>query len=117
MKNTIRSADLAGFADHLIEVAWENLRKVAHTKKPEKKRKPSLTLQPGPDTPVWNELVKSAAPYLAKRGQKVKLARLLGLPRQRIHQLLVEGSACADAERTLLLLAWVYAQQTGQEWS
>jgi hypothetical protein len=117
MSNAIHGEDLAGFAEYLLQVAWENLRNIAQAKKPERRRKASVTLQPGVDTPVWNELVKSALPYLEKRGEKVKLARLLGLPRQRLHQLLVQKTACADAERTLLLLAWVHAKRSGKEWS
>jgi hypothetical protein len=56
------------------------------------------------------------AAHLRKRGDKVKLARLLNLPRQRIHQLFVARTACADAERTLLLLAWLQAKREGREW-
>ena len=73
-------------------------------------------LHPGPATPVWTDLVRQAAPYLRRRGDKIRLARLLGLPRQRLHQLLVAKTACADAERTLLLLAWLQAKRAGREW-
>lgn len=117
MKNTVTGADLAGFAEYLMQVAWEQVQRIGQTKKPERRRKPSAALQPGPETPVWNELVKSAAPYLAKRGAKVKLARLLGVTRQRLHVMLVSRTACADAERTLLLLAWVHARRNGEEWN
>lgn len=117
MRNAVLSVDYASFAEYLLQVAWENARRVGQTKKPDRKRQPSVTLQPGPDTPVWNELVKSAAPYLNKRGAKVKLARLLGVTRQRLHLLLVARTACADAERTLLLLAWVHARRKGEEWT
>lgn len=104
-------------AAYLLEETWNNLRKERHTAKPERRpRAGGATLQPGPDTPVWNELVRQAAPYLRKRGDKVRLARLLGLPRQRIHQLLVAKTACADAERTLLLAAWVQAKRRGETW-
>jgi hypothetical protein len=101
----------------LLETAIARLRAAGRRKEPEpRRRRQQAALRPGPATPVWNELVRSAAPYLRKRGDKVKLARLLGLPRQRIHQLLVERTACADAERTLLLLAWVAARKSGKEW-
>lgn len=115
--NPIRSGDVIyNLAAYLLEETWNSLRKEEHTKKPERRARPGYTLKPGPDTPVWNELVRQAAPYLRKRGDKVRLARLLGVPRQRIHQLLVARNACADAERTLLLAAWVHAKRKGVEW-
>lgn len=104
------------FAAYLLGEAWASLRRKPPVTPPARRRRPGWALRPGPDTPVWNELVKHALPYLRKRGDKVRLARLLGLPRQRLHQLLVERSACADAERTLLLLAWVQAKRNRQDW-
>ena len=77
--------------------------------------KRGLTLQPGPDTPLWNELVRQVRPHLRRRGSKAQLARLLGLPRQRLHVCLKAERGCLDAERTLLLLAWLYARQQGRE--
>jgi hypothetical protein len=67
-------------------------------------------LKPGSQTPLWNELVALAVKRFWRRGDKTNLGRYLGLPRQRIHKLLVERSACPDAERTLLLLVWVRAR-------
>jgi hypothetical protein len=66
-----------------------------------------LTLRPGADTPLWNELVRRVRPHLRKRGAQAQLARLLSLPRQRLHESLKSQSACLDAERTLLLLSWL----------
>ena len=75
----------------------------------------SLTLRPGPDTPLWNELVRQVRPHLRKRGSKAQLARLLALPRQRLNACLKAGSACLDAERTLLLIGWLGFFQRGGE--
>lgn len=72
-----------------------------------------LTLRPGPDTPLWNELVRQVRPHLRKRGSMAQLARLLGLPRQRLHDCLKAGSACLDGERTLLLIGWLGFFQRG----
>ena len=71
------------------------------------------TLRPGPDTPLWNELAGIVRGLLVKRGQKANLARFLGIPRQRLHQYLIQQNACPDAERTLLLLTWVCARRGG----
>ena len=73
------------------------------------------TLHPGPDTPLWNELATTAQKQLKRRGEKAKLARYLGVPRQRIHLLLVAKTACPDAERALQLLAWVNARRAGRD--
>lgn len=82
------------------------------------KRRPprrGLTLQPGPDTPLWNELVRQVAPLLRRRGSKVHLARILGISRQRLHVCLKARTGGLDAERTLLLLAWLAARRQGRE--
>jgi hypothetical protein len=74
-----------------------------------------LTLRPGLETPLWNELVRQIRPHVRKYGAKAKLARLLGLPRQRLQDCLKAGSASLDAERTLLLLGWLGFFQRGGE--
>ncbi len=73
--------------------------------------KRGLTLSPGPDTPLWNELVKTVHLNLRRRGAKANLARYLGIHRQRLHVLIVSREACADAERTLMLLVWLLARR------
>jgi hypothetical protein len=78
------------------------------------RRRRNSTLKPGPDTPLWNELAKACAANLRKRGDKAKLARIVGLPRQRINDLLVAHSACPDAERTLRLLLWLAERDRGR---
>ena len=83
---------------------------------PEKpRRRIGQTRRPGPGTPLWSELVRQARPHLRKRGEKVKLARILGLPRQRIQDCIKARTACLDAERTLLLLCWVACRQQGRD--
>jgi len=65
------------------------------------------TLRPGRGTPRWNKLADAVVHLLRRRGDKVKLARILGLSRQRLHLLLMARTACPDAERTLQLCEWV----------
>ena len=60
------------------------------------------------------ELVRQVLPLLKRRGRKVHLARILGVPRQRLQVCLKAKSACLDAERTLLLLAWLARQSQGK---
>lgn len=70
-------------------------------------------LKPGPATPLWNELARAALKALRRRGEKAKLARVLGVSRQRLHVLLVARTACPDAERALQLMAWLNARRRG----
>jgi hypothetical protein len=100
----------------LFEAAAVSVRVTARLLLHEKaRRRVGQTLRPGSATPLWNELIRQARPYLRRRGEKVKLARILGLPRQRIHDCLKAQTACLDAERTLLLLCWVARRRQGRE--
>lgn len=73
------------------------------------------TLHPGRQTPLWNELALAVRKSFRRRGDQSRLARYLGLSRQRLHVLLVARAACPDAERTLQLLVWLRARQRGDE--
>jgi len=100
----------------LFEAAAASVRAAARLMRREKRRrKVGQTLRPGPATPLWNELVRQARPFLHRRGTKVALARILGVPRQRIHECLRAETACLDAERTLLLLCWVARRHQGRQ--
>jgi len=67
------------------------------------------TLRPGRETPLWNELRMQLRPHLLKYGAQANLARVLGLPRQRVNSFVTGGGQMPDAERTLQLLAWLMA--------
>lgn len=100
--------------DAAREAAWRAREKrAAQAKVATRPPGSQLTLRPGVNTPLWNELVKQLRPHLRKRGTKAQLARLLGLPRQRLQTCLKANSACLDAERTLLLLGWLGFFQRG----
>ena len=73
------------------------------------------TLRPGGQTPLWNELAGSVRATLTTYGDKAKLGRFLGVPRQRIDEYLRGRSIMPDAERTLLLLHWLDAKKRGIE--
>ena len=104
----------AEFLELLAEIAAESARRSAGKwrRRPPKR---GQALPPGPDTPLWNELVRQAAPLLRKRGSKVHLARILGISKQRLHICLKSRTGALDAERTLLLLAWLTARSQGRE--
>jgi hypothetical protein len=108
----LRLLDLA--IDSLIDAARETGLQTAKLVRDHQK-KSFRTLQPGQDTPLWNELRRRVASQLVKRGEQSILARFLGIPRQRVHLMIKAGAASPDAERTLLLLAWVIAREQGRD--
>ena len=82
-------------------------------RRPSTQRHPGQALLPGADTPLWNELVAQAQPWILRRGSQAQLGRLLGVPRQRVHACLKARKACLDTERALLLLCWIAARRQG----
>lgn len=102
----------------IAEAAFVASRKSINDYQTLKRRQASVggqTLRPGRETPLWNEMKERLRFHTMKHGAKAVLARDLGLPRQRIHQFLKEGSAMPDAERTLLLLNWLIDKEKSEE--
>ena len=110
-----RMKQVMPLVDLLILAAEESAKSARAAYKERKRPRRGATLRPGPETPLWNELVVAAREQLGGYGDKARLARILGVPRQRVHQYLRAASACPDAERTLLLLAWVQARRSGRD--
>jgi hypothetical protein len=73
------------------------------------------TVRPGVGTPFWNVLAGSLRTELAAYGSKVRLARYLGVPRQRLHDFLTGRSRMPDAELTLRMLHWLAAKRAGRD--
>lgn len=105
---------LVGAVDWLTDLAAEAASRRLLARMERRMANPGFALLPGPDTPLWNQLVRQVAPMLRKRGSKVRLARILGISRQRLHICLKARTGALDAERTLLLLAWLVAERRGQ---
>ena len=108
----LKLLDLA--VDSLIHAARETGLQAAKLAR-EHQRKSYRTIRPGSDTPLWNELRQRVAGQLVKRGEQVNLARFLGVSRQRLHLIIKAKAAAPDAERTLLLLAWIVAREQGRD--
>ncbi len=75
------------------------------------------TVRPGPATPYWNALATALEAELTVYGSKARLARLIGVPRQRIHDFLRGRTRQPDAELTLRLLHWLTAKRRGRDLS
>lgn len=87
--------------------ALEMAREGAQRRASRNRKRVGQTRRPGIDTPLWNALAARVRVHLGKRGAKANLARILGVPRQRVNDYFVAGSQAPDAERTLQLLFWV----------
>jgi hypothetical protein len=79
-----------------------------------RRKRAGETLRPGADTPLWNAIVAQVRPLLKAHGEQARLARVIGVPRQTVHAWFVSGVRLPDAERTLLILAWLAAKREGQ---
>ena len=75
------------------------------------------TRRPGYDTPMWNVCATLLAAELRIRGRKVRLARYLGIPRQRLHDFLRGRSRQPDAELLLRMLHWMAEKRVGRDLS
>jgi hypothetical protein len=80
-----------------------------------RKRGPRRKLHPGLETPLWNALAAELRRALLPYGSKARLARHLGLPRQRLHDYLKGGARVPDGEMTLRLLHWLGEMQAGRD--
>lgn len=98
-----------------MDAAVKSARDAIKTAQRARRPKRGETLKPGLDTPMWNALSSALQTQLMRHGEKAKLGRILGLPRQRVHEMLKARSQLPDAERTLLLLAWLHARNNGQD--
>jgi hypothetical protein len=108
-----RIRQLEPLADALVAATGATIAATRRKYRRLKHPRAHASLGPGPNTPLWNNLARACELELRRYGEKAKLGRLLNLPRQRIHKLLVAKTACPDAERTLQLLAWLNARRKG----
>ncbi len=82
------------------------------------KRKGSYkTRRPGYDSPLWNVCATLVQKELRVRGTKVRLARYLGIPRQRLQDFLKGRSRLPDAELLLRMLHWLAEKRAGRDLS
>lgn len=75
------------------------------------------TVRPGPATPFWNLLAQELRAELRPLGSKVRLARYLGIPKQRLNDFLTGNSRMPDAELTLRMFHWLAEKRAGRDLS
>lgn len=115
--------DLAELLEFLSHTAVEQIAETRKGLKQVRSNKGGESLHPGEQTPLWNAMVTALRPHLTQRGAKSNLARVLGLPRQRIYEYITRPTVLPDAETTLHLLLWLYNREDrlekgprGQPW-
>lgn len=108
----LRSGDiLSGFLGELAELAVEHAQRAALRRTEARRPRKGATLRPGDDTPLWSAVVEKMRPHLRGRGVKSSLARVLGVPSQRVHDYFVAGTQMPNAERTIQVLLWLAARE------
>ena len=98
----------------LVEVAGKGAIKALSDLRP-RRHGSYRTRRPGAETPAWNVIAALLRAELKPLGAKVRLARYLGIPRQRLYDFLNRPSRLPDAELTLQLLYWLAEKRAGRD--
>lgn len=64
---------------------------------------------------MWNVCVTLLRGELQSRGAKTRLARYLGIPRQRLNDFITGKSRLPDAELMLRMLHWLSESRSGRD--
>ena len=102
---------LGGLVYDAADAAAQATRKALRTRRSAS----YATRRPGADSPMWNQLAATLQSELTPLGSKIRLARYLGIPKQRLHDFLTGRSRLPDAELTLRLLHWLAEKRAGRD--
>jgi len=103
---------IVGLLTELGALAVEHAQRANQRRKDARRPRKGATLRPGDETPLWSAVVEKVRPHLRVRGAKANLARVLEVPRQRVHDYFVAGTQMPDAERMIHVLLWLAARET-----
>lgn len=103
--------DISGL---LADAAEAGFRQAQVALRP-RRRGSYVTRRPGIDTPLWNACAAFLRDNLRAYGTKARLARYLGIPRQRLNDFLIGKSRLPDAELTLRMLHWLAELRAGRD--
>jgi hypothetical protein len=73
------------------------------------------TRRPGAETPLWNSCSALLREELKAPGAKVRLARYLGIPKQRVADFFASKTRLPDAELTLQLVCWIAEKRAARD--
>ena len=105
--------DLGGL---LAEAAGASVKQMSKALKP-RRHGAFKTRRPGEDTPLWNTCTALIREELKHYGSKTRLARYLGIPKQRLNNFLKDSSRMPDAETALQMLNWLAHKKAGEDLS
>ncbi len=105
-----------GLSEALFAAGDEALAALRQRRK-RRRRGSYATIRPGPWTPMWNRLRLEVHAELKPHGAKVRLARYLGIPKQRLSDFIAGHRRMPDAELTLRILHWLAAKRDGTDLS
>ncbi len=71
--------------------------------------------RPGFESPMWNVCATLLHRALRPYGAKARMARYLGIPRQRLNNFLHRKDRLPDAEVTLRMLHWLILRRAGRD--
>jgi hypothetical protein len=78
-----------------------------------RRRSSYKTRRPGEETLMWNACAAMLREELKPYGSKVRLARYLGIPKQRLNDYLKGQSRMPDAEAVLQMFNWMAQKRAG----
>ena len=105
--------DIGGMLYDSAEMLAKSAKHLMRTRR----RGSYATRRPGMDSPMWNICAAQLRAELTPIGSKVRLARFLGIPKQRLNDFLQAESRLPDAELTLQLLNWLAQKRAGRDLS
>ena len=105
----------AALAVALMEAAAKSVQTAVQKARRARRPRRGDTLKPGVQTPLWNELSAAVRTELRLYGERARLARVLGVPRQRVTEFLRNERYLPDAERALLLLVWLQLRRESRD--
>lgn len=79
------------------------------------RRTKTQSRQPGADSPMWNLVRAELRDALREHGAKTRLARHLGLPKQRLTDFTSGNRRIPDGETTLRILHWLHERAAGRD--
>jgi hypothetical protein len=105
--------EVGGLLAEIAEGSAKALRKQTRPRR----RGSYETRRPGEETLMWNACAAMLRDELKPYGSKVRLARYLGIPKQRLTDYLKGLRRMPDAETTLQMLNWLAQKRAGRDLS
>jgi len=105
--------EVGGLLAEIAEGSAKTLRKQIRPRR----RGSYKTRRPGEETLMWNACATMLRAELKPYGSKVRLARYLGIPKQRLTDYLKGQRRMPDAEAALQMLNWLAQKRAGRDFS